>query len=131
MTYRQPVHHTDLNLPGKILITGGNGLIGRILTSRLTEKGYQVAVLARNSVNNTGIPVFQWNPEKRSIDQEALRGVGCIIHLAGAGIGDKRWTSGRKREIVGSREFRRMDQPFQWRLLLLSTSDPQPEAIVA
>lgn len=85
-----------------ILITGASGLIGQRLTELLLEKGHSVAHLGRNAKKGT-VPSFTWNVEKQTIDLQALQGIDTIVHLAGAGIADKRWTEQRKREILDSR----------------------------
>lgn len=87
----------------KILISGGSGLIGSLLTKKLIEKGYSVHVLSRNPKEKRGVKVFKWNVKKGEIDKKAFTGVTSIIHLTGAGIADKRWTRKRKRMIVASR----------------------------
>lgn len=86
-----------------ILITGGTGLIGRQLTGLLLKKGYQVSYLSRKKETVPGVKVFGWNLETGFIEPEALKDIDYIIHLAGAGIADKRWTDKRKQEIVDSR----------------------------
>jgi uncharacterized protein len=86
----------------KILITGASGLIGKRLTEMLLEKGHEVRHLGRNK-NQGAIKSFQWDINKSFIEKGALENVDTIIHLAGAGIADKRWTDERKREIVESR----------------------------
>jgi uncharacterized protein (TIGR01777 family) len=89
----------------KILITGASGLLGTRLTEIILTKGYQVVHLGRG-VKNSGaarIQHFTWDIDKEFIDPEALKGVTAIIHLAGAGVADKRWTKERKREIIESR----------------------------
>jgi len=85
-----------------VLITGASGLIGRRLTEFLLQKGCRVSHLGRNQAGQD-IPHFQWDPELGKMDHQALQGVDAIIHLAGAGIADRRWTSRRKREILDSR----------------------------
>ncbi|HLN20812.1 MAG TPA: TIGR01777 family oxidoreductase [Bacteroidales bacterium] len=89
--------------PGKVLISGGSGLIGRYLTSMLLERGYSVSHLSRSASQFGRVRVFRWNPEMGILDASSLRDVNYIIHLAGAGIGDKRWTESRKKEIIDSR----------------------------
>jgi uncharacterized protein (TIGR01777 family) len=86
----------------KILITGASGLIGTRLTELLLQKGYQVSHLGRTKRNGS-VPSFTWDVEKGTMDTQALEGVETIIHLAGAGIADKRWTTKRKSEILQSR----------------------------
>lgn len=85
----------------KILITGPSGLIGTRLTELLLQKGYQVWHLSRTK--KKGIPSFTWDVEKGIMDTKALEGVDAIVHLAGAGVADKRWTESRKKEILESR----------------------------
>ena len=88
-----------------VLITGGAGLIGQHLTKVLLEKGYDVAVLSRqrSKNNNAEIPTYYWDIDKNEIDKEALSSCDYIIHLAGANIGEKRWTDKRKQQISDSR----------------------------
>lgn len=87
----------------KVLITGGTGLIGKHLHKKLIEKGYEVLILSRNKNRVNKSTIFYWNPEKEEIDSEAIEKADYIIHLAGANIGEKRWTAKRKQEIVDSR----------------------------
>ncbi len=86
----------------KILVTGASGLVGSRLTEMLLEKGHHVSHLGRSKKTGS-IPSFVWNVENKSIDLQALEGVDTIIHLAGAGIADQRWTAQRKKEILESR----------------------------
>ncbi len=86
----------------KILITGASGLIGSRLTDLLLQKGYQVSHLGRNKKSGS-VPSFVWDVNQGKIDSQALVGVDTIIHLAGAGVADKRWTISRKKEILESR----------------------------
>jgi len=87
-----------------VLITGGSGLVGRYLTSALLNSGYKVSHLSRKANQFGKVRVFRWDPEKGILDPIALEGVDYIIHLAGANIGEKRWSKSRKDEIVRSRE---------------------------
>ncbi len=86
-----------------VLISGGTGLVGTRLTQLLQEKGYTVTHLSRSVSGDEKVKTYQWNIEKKEIDPEALIGVDYIIHLAGAGIADKRWTDRRKELILKSR----------------------------
>jgi len=88
---------------GSVLITGGSGLVGRYLTSLLLSEGYKVSHLSRSSNQFGKVRVFRWFPEKGIIDPLIFEGVDFIVHLAGANIGEKRWTKRRKEEIVSSR----------------------------
>lgn len=101
MAENQAVRNSEKNL--SVLITGGSGLIGRHLTSLLVSRGYNVSILTHHGHTMQNTRAFAWNPGKNTIDHEALEGVDYIIHLAGANIGSKRWTPGRKAEIVRSR----------------------------
>jgi uncharacterized protein (TIGR01777 family) len=86
-----------------ILITGGTGLIGSHLCPRLEEEGYAIALLSRRKKSVNGYQIFEWNPEKEEIEEGAIESADYIIHLAGANIGEKKWTQKRKKEIVESR----------------------------
>lgn len=89
-----------------ILITGGTGLVGRALTKSLLENGHQAIVLTRSTgvvKSMDGIEYCNWNPETESIDQDAVGRADVIIHLAGAGVAEKRWSRKRKQEILNSR----------------------------
>jgi len=86
----------------KILITGASGLIGSELSTYLSMKNFEVVHLSRgNSTNN--YKSYNWDITKSFIEERALENVDCIIHLAGAGIADKRWSNNRKKEIINSR----------------------------
>lgn len=86
-----------------ILITGGSGLVGKHLTNVLLEKGYSVSHLSRKENNIPGVKTFLWDIKQSKIDEACISGVDIIIHLAGAGIADERWTDERKKEITNSR----------------------------
>ncbi len=84
-----------------IAITGASGLIGTALAHRLATDGHRVLRFTRQS--SSGADSIAWNPKDGSIEADKLRGVDAVVHLAGAGIGDKRWTTDYKREILESR----------------------------
>ena len=86
-----------------ILISGGTGLVGKALTKRLITKGHEVRILSRNPQSSSQLKSFYWNVEKNEIDEKAFDGVEHIVHLAGSGIADKRWTDARKQNIIDSR----------------------------
>jgi uncharacterized protein len=100
-----PENQPDKILQNKlsVLITGGSGLIGRYLTSALMSMGYKVTHLSRIANQFDKVRVFRWEPEKEILDPIVFDGVDYIVHLAGANIGEKRWTRNRKKEIVNSR----------------------------
>ncbi len=87
----------------KILITGGSGLIGGELTKRLQHRGYSVRHLAREKKKSADVEVFTWDIGRQETEPGALQGVDVIVHLAGAGVADQRWTEARKKEILESR----------------------------
>jgi uncharacterized protein (TIGR01777 family) len=86
-----------------VLITGGSGLVGRYLTSALLGQGFNVSHLSRGTGQFGKVRVHRWDPEKRILDPAILQSVDYIIHLAGANLGESRWTENRKREIISSR----------------------------
>lgn len=85
----------------RIAITGSSGMIGTALVGHLKAEGHTVQRLVRRA------PVapdeVQWNPETGFVDLEPLRGVDAVIHLAGVGVGDKRWSKKYKSQILNSR----------------------------
>jgi uncharacterized protein len=85
----------------QIAITGASGLIGTALARSLREGGHRVHPLVRRPSGEPG--AIRWDPAAGTIEAEALEGVDAVVHLAGAGIGDKRWSTDRKREILESR----------------------------
>jgi len=87
----------------RILITGGSGSVGTALSVSLLRNGYEVCHLSRSRGKTPDIATFIWNIAKGEIDERCIEGVNTIIHLAGAGIADKRWTDKRKTEIIESR----------------------------
>lgn len=83
-----------------VLITGANGMVARALSEELVRNGYSIRILTRHKRNENE---YEWDVPKRRIEVEALQGVRHIIHLAGAGVADKPWTSERKEVIRSSR----------------------------
>ncbi|MBC9930833.1 TIGR01777 family oxidoreductase [Chitinophaga qingshengii] len=88
-----------------VLITGGTGLVGTALTRLLLERGYKVIILTRKPEQGTNRDVryAAWDVAQQTIDINALQEADYIVHLAGANVGEKRWTAARKREILESR----------------------------
>ena len=84
----------------KIVVSGASGLIGTQLVAKLSSSGHEVVRLVRRSPKAGEI---QWNPKSGTLDVAALEGADAVIHLSGAGIGDKRWTDGYRKEILDSR----------------------------
>ncbi len=83
-----------------IAVTGSSGLIGSALVSMLRQQGHRVSPVVRRPATSGEIT---WNPAAGTLDPSALADVDAVVHLAGAGIGDKRWTDSYKAEIVSSR----------------------------
>jgi uncharacterized protein (TIGR01777 family) len=84
----------------KIGITGATGLLGSALVPQLRSEGHQVIRVVRR---NAGPGDVMWDPSAGTIDQEALNGVDAVVHLAGAGIGDHRWSADYRQTILSSR----------------------------
>lgn len=84
-----------------ILITGGTGLIGKHLSNLLNKKGYKILVLSRTKKEEP--TSFYWDINTNYIDEQAIIKANYIIHLAGAGIADKKWTKARKKVLINSR----------------------------
>jgi hypothetical protein len=84
-----------------VAISGANGFIGSALSASLRADGHRVLRLTRGGV--TGGDAIGWDPHAGRIDAPALEGLDAVVHLAGAGIGDRRWTSEYKRSIRESR----------------------------
>jgi hypothetical protein len=84
----------------KIVISGASGLIGTQLVAKLSSSGHEVIRLVRRSPKSGEI---QWNPKLGTLDAAALEGTDAVIHLSGAGIGDKRWSAAYRKEILDSR----------------------------
>jgi uncharacterized protein (TIGR01777 family) len=89
-----------------VLITGGTGLIGSHIAKRLIEMDQQVIILTRNPKGKkaaNGMSYAEWDIEQQLIDENAFSKADHIIHLAGAGVADKKWSASRKKEIKDSR----------------------------
>lgn len=88
----------------KVLITGGTGLIGTALIQALENAGHQVHLLSRTASNAGGnVKRFRWSVQQGTMDPAAWQGVEHVVHLAGAGIADKRWSTARVQELIDSR----------------------------
>jgi len=90
-----------VSLPQRIAVTGATGMIGSALVGHLKSEGHTVQKLVRRSVVSSD--EIAWDPKAGTIDLAALEGVDAIIHLAGANVGDRRWTKRYKAEILNSR----------------------------
>jgi uncharacterized protein (TIGR01777 family) len=85
----------------KVAITGSTGLIGTALTASLQADGHQVVRLVRRPPRATD--EIRWDPRAADAGNPVLSGVSACVHLAGAGVGDHRWTAAYKAEIRSSR----------------------------
>ncbi|MFE2945291.1 TIGR01777 family oxidoreductase [Streptomyces sp. NPDC059255] len=85
----------------KIAVTGSTGLIGTALVSSLRADGHEVTRLVRHAAR--AVDEIEWDPVRQTIDAGKLNGCEAVVHLAGAGVGDRRWSDAYKREIRDSR----------------------------
>lgn len=89
-----------------VLITGGTGMLGKAISQALIRIGWEVIILTRNPEGRPTVPGLRyakWDIDNAAMDPQALADADHIIHLAGAGVADKRWTARRKQEIRDSR----------------------------
>jgi uncharacterized protein (TIGR01777 family) len=84
----------------RIVVSGASGLIGSALVPHLDAHGHEVVRLVRRTARQGE---STWDPARGVIDASVIEGVDAVIHLSGAGIGDKRWSNSYKREILDSR----------------------------
>lgn len=87
----------------KILITGGSGLVGSLLTKKFQDQGYHVSIMTRSPEKVKGIDAYYWHIKKQDIDEKCLDGIDIIIHLAGENIAEGKWTDERKKALISSR----------------------------
>ena len=85
----------------RVAVTGASGLIGRALMPHLRAAGHDVVQFVRH--RTTAPDERPWDPSTRTLDPALLDDVDAVVHLAGAGVADKRWTSSYKKEILQSR----------------------------
>ncbi|MET7421023.1 TIGR01777 family oxidoreductase [Dactylosporangium sp. NPDC005555] len=85
----------------QILIAGASGFLGGRLVPHLRAAGHQVTQLVRRPARNPG--ELRWDPAAGLLDASALAGKDAVINLAGAGVGDRRWTEQYKRTLRTSR----------------------------
>ena len=87
----------------KFVVTGGTGFVGKALVRRLDARGDEVTVLSRRPGTSGRVRTVAWTPGQRGSWIDALEGVDAVVHLAGAGLFDERWTEERLLEIRRSR----------------------------
>ncbi|MCH0543365.1 TIGR01777 family protein [Streptomyces sp. MUM 203J] len=100
-----PRHRTHPDRPAdgvrRIAVTGANGLIGSALVRSLRADGHQIVRLVRHPAR--AADEVEWDPKRQYVDVAGLAGCDAVVHLAGAGVGDRRWTEAYRREIRESR----------------------------
>ena len=108
----------------RVAVTGASGLIGTALVPHLRSVGHEVVRLVRRTA--AAPDEVTWDPKAGTVDLDALAGVEGVIHLAGAGVGDHRWTDDYKREILDSR----VDSTHTIVNAMLAL-DPKPRVLVS
>ncbi len=106
-----------------IAVSGSSGMIGSALRAELVRLGHRPVRLVRRS---PGAEEIQWDPSKGILDAASLEGMDAVIHLAGAGIGDRRWNEAYKAELVDSRV-----QPTALLAKTLASLDRPPAVFVS
>lgn len=110
-----------------VVITGGTGLVGKALAELLISKNYYVTLLTRNKhYSSSKINYSFWDVTNKIIDASVITSANFIIHLAGEGIADKRWTEQRKVDILTSRT-----EPLKLIYEVLSTNQNNLEALIS
>jgi uncharacterized protein (TIGR01777 family) len=110
--------------PLTIVVSGASGLIGRQLCAFLSTGGHRVLRLVRRAARGAG--EIAWDPVAGTIDAARLEGVDAVVHLAGANVGDSRWTAARKRELIDSRVL-----PTSLLARTLAASTKRPAVLVS
>lgn len=108
----------------RIAVTGASGLIGSALVPHLRRSGHEVLRMVRHEA--VAADQVSWDPVAGTVDLAGLAGVNAVIHLAGVGVGDHRWTEAYKAEIRSSRV-----QGTQTIATALTKLDPVPEILVS
>src|SRR5579863_6017687 len=121
----------------KVAVTGSSGLIGRALTARLRADGHQVARLVRRpprggevtatdkAASDNVTSEVRWDPRAADAGDPPLAGIDAVVHLAGAGVGDHRWTAAYKAEIRASRVL-----ATRALASALAAAEPRPRAFI-
>lgn len=86
----------------RVMISGSTGLIGTALVDALPHHGHEPVRLVRQT-RPDGVAAVEWDPAAGVLPDDALDGIDAVVNLAGAGIGDKRWSPSRKALIMDSR----------------------------
>ena len=107
----------------RVAVTGASGLIGSALVPALRARGDDVVRLVRRAPSAPD--EIRWDPRAGTVDLAALAGIDGVVHLAGAGVGDKRWTDAYKAEIRDSRV-----QGTTTIAKAMASLDPRPRVLV-
>jgi len=111
----------------KVAVTGSSGLIGTALTASLRADGHQVVRLVRRPpAPDDGVGEVRWDPQAADAGRPPLSGVDAVVHLAGAGVGDHRWTDSYKAEIRASRVL-----ATEALAAALAATEPRPRTLIA
>jgi uncharacterized protein (TIGR01777 family) len=108
----------------KVAITGASGLIGSALVPHLRARGDDVLRLVRRPA--TAPDEVSWDPSAGTVDLGALVGIDAVVHLAGAGVGNHRWTDAYKKTILDSRV-----DSTRTIVRAMTQLDPRPRTLVA
>ena len=107
----------------KVAVTGASGLIGSALVPALRARGHEVIRLVRRAPSAPD--EVRWDPAAGTVDLAGLQGIDAVVHLAGAGVGDKDWTDAYKKEIRDSRV-----QGTTTIAKAMASLDPRPSVLV-
>ena len=107
----------------KVAVAGSSGLIGTGLLAALRSEGHEVVRLVRRPAE--GRDEVPWDPVHGELDPAQLEGVDAFVNLAGAGIGDKKWTPERRKEVLDSRVV-----PTRLLAETAAKLDPRPQAFL-
>jgi uncharacterized protein (TIGR01777 family) len=108
----------------RVAVTGAHGLIGSALVDALRTAGHDVVRLVRSTP--AGPDEVQWDPTGGTVDLTGLAGVEAAVHLAGAGVGDHRWSAEYKRVVHDSRVL-----GTRTLVKALTSLDPLPTVLVS
>src|SRR5580693_5889265 len=123
----------------KVAVTGSSGLIGTALTASLRADGHQVVRLVRRppradgerDASDKAITEVRWDPRAADAGDPALPGLDAVVHLAGAGVGDHRWTASYKAEIRASRVLATAALATALANTELASTQPRPKTFIA